>query len=156
MVSSWVPQEVEVGQEYEVRVVLVNRSDEDQIFQSVHFSEAYMQAVEILNTTPRREGQESHLGAEFREFPLGIRVPGRKHGGIIFSLRALTEGRYDPTITVCVSHPRSEWVERFHAVCTGHEDVPPHMDTNWQPLAHGIRATTIKAKAQEQEQEQGE
>jgi hypothetical protein len=148
MVGTWVPREVEVGQEFEVRVALINRSDEEQILQSVHLSEEYLKAVEILKTTPSQEGRDSHLGAGIREFSLGMRVPGRKQGGMVLSLRALTEGKYDPAITVCVSHPRSEWVERFHAICTGHEGVPGHMDTNWQPLAHGIRATTIKAKAE--------
>jgi hypothetical protein len=148
IVNARIPQTAVLGEEFEMSVTLVNRSDADQVLESVHFSEEYFQGVEILRTSPSTESRDSHLGPGIREFPLGTAVPAKKQAGLVLFVRAVKEGTYPPDLTVCVTHPQSPWVERYREVCAGHEDVAEGMATNWQPLGHGLRSTRIEAKGE--------
>lgn len=150
IVNARIPETAVVGEEFEMSVTLVNRSDADQVLQSVHFSGEYFQGVEILRTSPSTESRDSHLGPGILEFPLGSAVPAKKQAGLVLFVKAVKEGTYPPDLTVCVTHPQSRWVELYHEVCTGHEEVAEGMATNWQPLGHGLRSTRIEAKGEQE------
>jgi hypothetical protein len=99
-----IPLRADVGTEYEIVVTLQNLADKPQNLDSIDFTYAYLEGVEVLSAFPAYENVESYDFMGFRAYNFGREIAPGEELVVRFDMAAMQVGDFAGEMDVCIEN----------------------------------------------------